>query len=307
MREAGSPAYPRRVFRWLVAGVSVCALAGLAPAASSANHVSAAPAVTARGEPFSDRTWRVVVDWSINCSESGGSYFGDLKLVDADTDETTFLGGTAGPSGTSKPLVERRRVERRVYPVMRSSCGGGPPLYHGSGTREVRGDTVLIPALGDARYRRAPSGRDDGGQGRRDFPGGGFGSPRSPLRRGGCDTQAVGTQADDRLNGTSAADLIFGLAGDDRIGGRADDDCLIGGRGNDRLTGGRGWDRLTGGRGRDTLVGGSGKNRYDAGAGNDVVLAANKRAELVSCGSGRDRARIDRSDRVRGCERISRR
>jgi len=71
--------------------------------------------------------------------------------------------------------------------------------------------------------------------------------------------------------------------------------------------GGSGWDRLTGGRGRDTLLGGSGENRYDAGAGNDVVRAANNRAELVSCGTGRrDRARVDRIDRVRGCERVKR-
>ncbi len=46
-------------------------------------------------------------------------------------------------------------------------------------------------------------------------------------------------------------------------------------------------------------------NRYDAGAGNDVVDAANQRAELVSCGSGRDRALVDSSDRVRNCERWS--
>jgi len=155
------------VFKWLVAGVSVCVLAGLGqPAASLAEHVSAAPKVTARGEPFSDRSWRVVVDWSINCSVSGGSYHGDLKLVDADTDETTLLGGTAAPSGTNRPLVERRRVDRRVYPVMRSSCGGPAPLYHGSDTLEARGNTVLIPALGD-NGTGGGSDRDAGGQGRR--------------------------------------------------------------------------------------------------------------------------------------------
>ena len=88
--------------------------------------------------------------------------------------------------------------------------------------------------------------------------------------------------------------------------GRGDDDCLIGGSGKDRLLGGLGYDRLTGGTGADTLVGGSGVNRYDAGAGNDVVKARNGRAELVSCGSGRDRAWVDRGDRVRNCERVQR-
>jgi Ca2+-binding RTX toxin-like protein len=56
----------------------------------------------------------------------------------------------------------------------------------------------------------------------------------------------------------------------------------------------------------NTLVGGPGFNRFDAGAGNDVINARNGRAELVSCGSGRDRARVDRSDRVRNCERVQR-
>ena len=97
-----------------------------------------------------------------------------------------------------------------------------------------------------------------------------------------------------------------GLGGKDLIRGRDDDDCLIGGSGKDRLLGGPGHDRLTGGTGADVLVGGSGVNRYDAGAGNDVVNARNGRAELVSCGSGRDRARVDRSDRTRSCERVER-
>jgi len=102
------------------------------------------------------------------------------------------------------------------------------------------------------------------------------------------------------MGGTATA------SGNDLIRGFGDDDCLVGGSGGDRLLGGSGYDRLTGGRGADTLVGGSGVNRYDAGAGNDVVNARNGRAELVSCGSGRDRARIDRRDRVRNCERVKR-
>jgi hemolysin type calcium-binding protein len=84
------------------------------------------------------------------------------------------------------------------------------------------------------------------------------------------------------------------------------DNNTLGGRGNDTLQGGAGDDRLTGGRGGDALAGGSGTNAYDAGRGNDVVNAANHRRELVRCGPGIDRVRVDRRDRVSGCEHVTR-
>ena len=71
-----------------------------------------------------------------------------------------------------------------------------------------------------------------------------------------------------------------------------------GGAGNDKLDGGSGNDRLSGGRGR---------NRYAAGAGKDTVNARNRKRERVDCGPGRDKATVDRSDRVRRCERVKRR
>jgi Ca2+-binding RTX toxin-like protein len=288
----------------VAAASSVILLAGLAgPPASQADHVTASPTASARGERVSTSSWRVIVDWSINCNVSGGSYFGNLNLVDAATGETTYLGGTASASGTARQNVARRATARFLFPRIRSSCSSAPPQSHGSGFRETDGGAVRIPPIGEGD---APSRRSDGGQGRRDFPRSGFGGPRDPLRRGGCDRQTVGTSGDDRLTGDGRADLIFGLPGADRLSGRGDDDCLVGGSGRDRLTGGTGWDRLTGGRGNDVLAGNSGRNRYDAGSGNDVVRAANGRAELVSCGTGRDRASADRSDRVRGCERIRR-
>jgi Ca2+-binding RTX toxin-like protein len=65
-------------------------------------------------------------------------------------------------------------------------------------------------------------------------------------------------------------------------------------------------DRLNGGPGADRLVGGAGTNAYDAGPGADTVDARNGKRELVRCGSGRDTARVDRSDRVRDCEVVRR-
>jgi hypothetical protein len=42
------------------------------------------------------------------------------------------------------------------------------------------------------------------------------------------------------------------------------------------------------------------------GPGNDVLLAADGKRDLVDCGKGRDRATVDRIDRVRGCESVTR-
>ncbi len=65
---------------------------------------------------------------------------------------------------------------------------------------------------------------------------------------------------------------------------------------------------LSGGTGNDRLNGGTWKNRYSGSSGNDVINAANGRGnERVDCGSGsKDRATVDRGDRVRGCERVKR-
>jgi pimeloyl-ACP methyl ester carboxylesterase len=96
----------------------------------------------------------------------------------------------------------------------------------------------------------------------------------------------IGTGRGDRLSGGGLDDVLRGMAGSDR---------LFGGPGNDRLEGGRGNDRLHGGAGRDRLFGGTGRDRLDARDGA---------TDLVSCGSGRDLAIVDRRDRVRGCERV---
>ena len=89
-------------------------------------------------------------------------------------------------------------------------------------------------------------------------------------------------------------------------GGRGND-RLFGGEGNDTLSGEAGRDRLDGGNGNDRLTGGPDANTYKAGAGDDTVNASNRKRETIDCGSGRkDRASVDKADRVRGCERVSR-
>lgn len=299
--------------------ISFLALFVMLPAAPAlADHVTASPQVSARlGERLSTFSWAVIVDWSIDCSGPAAGnalHAGNLNLDDLGTGEVIYLGGTAAASGSSRQPVTRRGSPRRLRPRIKAGCFDSGLGNHGSGTLEVTGNTVSVPGLGDEDgdgVRDGSRGRGGlpggtGAQGERDFPRAGFGAPDDPLRSGGCAVVRMGTRRSDTLTGTAAADLIFGLRGNDLIRGRGEDDCLIGGSGDDRLLGGPGYDRLTGGPGADVLVGGAGVNRYDAGAGDDVVRAANGWAELVSCGSGRDRVLGDRSDRVRGCEQVRR-
>jgi hypothetical protein len=103
-----------------------------------------------------------------------------------------------------------------------------------------------------------------------------------------CSQRVSGTSRRDALSGGPGPQSIHGRGGDDRLRGGPDDDCLIGGAGADRLSGGPGSDVIRGGR------------------GGDVARSADGAAELVSCGRGRDRAHVDRIDRVSGCERVRR-
>ncbi len=163
--------------------------------------------------------------------------------------------------------------------------------------------------------------------------------PPAPRR---CAIDKLGTGGADNLTGTNAGDRIFAFAGDDVVNALAADDCLYGGSGgdrlygglghdsvfaqsgddrasggdgNDRVFGGSGNDRVRGGAGRDQLYGdsgadriyaGTGSNRIDAGTGNDYVSARNGSIDTINCGVGRDTARVDRIDRVAGCERVIR-
>jgi hypothetical protein len=131
---------------------------------------------------------------------------------------------------------------------------------------------------------------------------------RVPVREGGsigggpegpCADVRKGTRKRDRLRGSDRGDKIKGRKGDDRIKGLDGDDCLKGNRGRDRVKGNGDEDEVSGGKGRDNLIGGGGKDKIKArGGGRD----------RVRCGKGKDKAVVDRRDRVRkDCERVRRR
>ena len=182
-------------------------------------------------------------------------------------------------------------------------------------------DTIIGTPRGDNLFGLAGNdtldgaGADDclfGGEGV-DRLTGGTGSDRLHGDRGGDIMRGaagsdglLGGSGNDAINGGSGRDGALGGSGRDRLRGAGGGDQLSGGSGNDRLSGGSGGDRLFGDSGNDRIVAGSGRNRLSGGAGRDVLDSRNGRRDSVNCGSGRDRARADRVDRVRRCERTVR-
>ncbi|MCW2920573.1 MAG: calcium-binding protein [Thermoleophilia bacterium] len=106
-----------------------------------------------------------------------------------------------------------------------------------------------------------------------------------------------------RTTGTAAANRIIGTSGRNTLSGLGGNDTLVGAAGNDRLLGGTGADRLCGGSGNDYIQGGAGRDTVVAGAGVDTIdMRDGAGGDRVDCGTGRDTVRIDRGDRVTGCE-----
>jgi Ca2+-binding RTX toxin-like protein len=77
--------------------------------------------------------------------------------------------------------------------------------------------------------------------------------------------------------------------------------------GDDRITGTDGLARriqssYLGEEDDDRIVGTDGRDWLFGGSGGDVIRARDRAADRVNCGGGLDSARVDRRDRVRGCE-----
>ena len=124
---------------------------------------------------------------------------------------------------------------------------------------------------------------------------------------GDGDDLLKGQGADDCLEGGTGDDVLDGGDGNDRLAGSAGRDRLSGGTGDDKLTGGKGNDRLTGGPGNDTISPGSGRDVVDAGGGNDTINSVDGVKETIDCGAGKDTVRADRRDRLKHCEKVTRR
>jgi X-Pro dipeptidyl-peptidase C-terminal non-catalytic domain/RTX calcium-binding nonapeptide repeat (4 copies) len=118
---------------------------------------------------------------------------------------------------------------------------------------------------------------------------------RPTLRSGRCANRTIGTKLGEKLIGSSKGDRIRGRRGADKILGRGGKDCLKGDKGKDTVAGGKG---------RDTVSGGSGKDQLTGGTGPDLIRARDHHRDAVACGKGKDRALVDRVDKVSGCEKV---
>lgn len=113
----------------------------------------------------------------------------------------------------------------------------------------------------------------------------------------------LGGQGDDRIRGLQGDDFLEGGAGADDVVGASGNDVLRGGAGDDRLDGTTGNDLLHGGAGRDVMTAGRGADRVFGGDGDDDLDVLDDQRDRGSAGTGSDRCRRDKVDRVNSCER----
>jgi Ca2+-binding RTX toxin-like protein len=139
---------------------------------------------------------------------------------------------------------------------------------------------------------------------------GGGGPDGSQVPLGQC--TIVGTPGADRMRGTTANDVICGLGGNDAITGRrgrdvidtaAGDDHAIGNKAGDMILGLGGQDLVRARKGKDEIGGGADADKLRGQGNADLLAAEDGSRDLVHGGaSHRDRARVDRADRVRKVE-----
>lgn len=286
--------------------------------------------------PPASRIGLGLVDLDTGVAGPGRIVSNDVTLFNHE-DEVIFLFEEKGSGGR---VVSRAKVAGRSFTTNVPPLPGGPP----DGFAAI--DRVLLEveavARGPASYITTPGSCPESGgwisSGTFTYRDGvaqtveavsrcqrrqGSG-PDSP-RTGRCSNAIRGSARGETIRGTRRGDRLWALGGPDRVLAFAGDDCVLagagddivnGGRGRDKLKGQRGADRLRGGPGADRIYGNGGRDVLNGGAGRDVLLggldrdlirAADGTRDVVICGPGRDRAIVDRRDRVRGCERIRRR
>jgi Ca2+-binding RTX toxin-like protein len=122
------------------------------------------------------------------------------------------------------------------------------------------------------------------------------------------------TDGADRLLGSKQGDLIVAGAGDDIVHagdgqnvvyGQWGNDTILTGAGVDTVYGGGGNDVIRTGAGDDTIFSGPGRDVVAAGKGDDHIIGNDGERDVIDCGPGDDRARVDRLDVVRNCEHVN--
>jgi Ca2+-binding RTX toxin-like protein len=218
-----------------------------------------------------------------------------------------FTANGLGPRSAAVAITSNAAGSPHLVPM--SGNGANPPgPLPGSCANDQNGtagvDTLTGTAFGDNLFGFAGNDILNGLAGN-DCLIGGPGNDR--LNGGDGDDTIEGNAGNDTATGGNGADRMTGGSGRDRLSGGASNDTLNGQSGNDSVAGGAGNDRLAGSTGDDKLTGGAGTNTYSGGPGKDTINARNGRKETVDCGAGRDKATVDRNDRVKSCEQVTRR
>lgn len=216
-----------------------------------------------------------------------------LRSNDAPLPTSPSPAPSAAPAATPAPGIGAPATPSLLPGACKNTTSGTP-----------RPDRLQGTLAGDGLFGLAGNDVVDGFQGADCID---AGPDDDRVFAGPGDDRLIGGSGDDRLYGETDADRLFGGTGKDRLVGAAGRDRLAGGSGNDVLSGGDDRDELFGEAGDDVLTAGDGRNLLDGGSGNDRIEARNGEVDDVRCGAGRkDRAIVDRADRVSGCERISR-
>jgi Ca2+-binding RTX toxin-like protein len=237
-------------------------------------------AVSPPAKPDGDDTLGPGEQWSFSCAATAPA--------SNDTDATSLTSNATATATAQDGDPVSTRASREVALYRAGTC-----INSFNGTPGA--DRLAGTALGDVILGGAGNDVIDGGAG-----------DDCLLGDTGAD-RLLGGAGDDDLRGMTGNDFLGGGSGNDSLDGGIGNDTEQGDAGNDTIVGGKGKDKLVGGPGNDTLTGGGGRDSFSAGPGNDVINSRDGVRETVKCGPGRDTVRADRSDRLSGCERVTRR
>jgi Ca2+-binding RTX toxin-like protein len=187
---------------------------------------------------------------------------------------------SARPPGVAVNLTEGRATSSGatdlLVAVENATGGSGADLLTGDGNINI-----LEGGSGDDRLR---------GFGNADVLDGGIGTDTADYSAFYSANRSVGVIVD-LSAGHATGDGADSLAGIENVRGSSFDDSIAGDGQANRLSGGDGRDTITGRGGNDLLLGGDGA---------DFFAARDGLRDRVYGGPGRDRARVDRRDIVRG-------
>ena len=213
---------------------------------------------------------------------------------------------SASTSGATDTLVGLENATGGAGADSLTGDGGANVLLGGDGNDTLRGrggDDTLSGGAGNDRL--AGFAGDDalsGGNGTDTADYSSFSSVNVLV--GVIVDLALGQATGDGADSLAEIENVLGSEFNDRLSGGSGGNVLSGAGGKDVIAGRRGPDRLDGGAGNDVLTGGKRSDRLYGRAGRDLFYARDGVRDHVFGGTGRDVARVDRSDHVVSASRL---